>query len=105
MTTEFKRFPKPDSSKAGDKRERSKAKLALWQKVRKAVLLRDGRRCRVCHSRQDVEVHHLRFRSRGGGHLTANCAVLCQECHYAVHAYRLAIHGDADGVLTIERTA
>ncbi len=98
-------FPKPDSSKAGDKRERSKAKLAQLRQTIAAVLARDGKRCRVCHSRQNVEVHHIRFRSLGGRHITSNCAVLCQECHYAVHSYRLAIHGDADAVLTIERTA
>ncbi len=98
-------FPKPDSSKAGDKRERSKAKLALWQKVRKHVMERDGRRCRVCHSRQDVEVHHIRFRSRGGAHSTSNTACVCNGCHYQIHSYRLAIHGDANRVLTIERTA
>ncbi len=98
-------FPKPDTSKAGDKHQRSKAKLALWQKVRKAVLLRDGRRCRVCHSRQDVEVHHIRFRSVGGAHSTRNTCVLCGPCHYQIHAYRLAIHGDANGPLRIERTA
>ncbi len=98
-------FPKPDSSKAGDKRTRSKAKLALWQRVRKAVLLRDGRRCRVCGSRDQVEVHHIRFRSVGGAHSTANCACLCQSDHSAIHSYRLTLHGNADETLRIERTA
>ena len=97
-------FPKPES-KAADKRTRSKAKLKLWQDVRKAVMLRDGRRCRVCGSRDQVEVHHIRFRSTGGPHSTANCAVLCQSDHYAVHSYRLALEGDANGKLKITRTA
>lgn len=95
-------FPKP-SSRAEDKRERSKAKLREWQRVRQCVLVRDGRRCRVCHSRDQVEVHHVRFRSLGGTHTTENCAVLCASCHHAIHSYRLTLTGNANGKLTITR--
>ncbi len=93
--------PKPETSQAGDKRERAKNKLKLWQKVRKQVLERDKGRCRVCHSRKDVEVHHIRFRSRGGDHCRKNLACLCQSELYEIHQYRLAIEGDANLTLKV----
>jgi 5-methylcytosine-specific restriction endonuclease McrA len=48
-------------------------------------------------------VHHVRFRSRGGVDSTANCACLCRMCHAEIHAYRLAVSGDANGKLKFER--
>lgn len=95
-------FPKPESK--ARERKQSRAELeAAWQKVRRAVLARDGRRCVVCRRRDQIEAHHIRFRSLGGGHTTANTACLCAICHADVHAYRLTITGDADKKLTIER--
>ena len=92
-------FPKPQPSR--DKREQAKQRLREWQQIRKAVLERDGRRCRVCNSRNGVEVHHIRFRSLGGGHSTANCAVLCQVHHADIHGYRLALEGNANCKLKV----
>lgn len=96
--------PKPES-KAQDKRERSRQKLKLLQKVRAAVKVRDKGRCRVCSRREGVEVHHVKFRSLGGEHSTANCALLCPECHADIHAYRVVVTGDANKQLRIERIA
>ena len=98
------RFPKPDS-KASVKREKARKKERDWQRVRQCVLVRDGYRCRVCKTREGVDVHHLRFRSVGGEDNTSNCAALCRICHGEVHAYRLVISGDANKVLKIERSA
>lgn len=94
-------FPKPRVT--ADKRAKRRAKEAQWQAVRKAVLARDGRRCRVCGSRDAIEAHHIRFRSVGGEDATRNTACLCATCHAEVHGYRLAIQGDADGTLRIVR--
>ncbi len=96
--------PKPES-KAKSRRVGRRDRMTLWQRVRRAVIFRDKGRCRACHRREGAEVHHVRFRSVGGEHSTANCALLCGECHADVHAYRLAIIGDANGKLRIERTA
>lgn len=95
-------FPKPPS-RAGERRARRAAKDEEWTRVRRLVLARDGRRCRVCHSRRDVEAHHIRFRSRGGEHTTANVACVCAICHADIHAYRLTLSGNADGIIRLER--
>lgn len=55
--------------------------------VRRAVLARDGHRCAApgCRSRRFLEIHHVRPRSRGGGHDPANLVTLCSACHRLVH--------------------
>lgn len=94
-------FPKPES-RARDRGKARKAREAAWQAVRRIVLARDGRRCRVCGSRDQVEAHHIRFRSLGGEHTTANTACLCAAHHADVHGYRLTLSGDADKAIKIE---
>lgn len=95
-------FPKPPSVPRS-KRDKSREKEQQWQRVRQCVLVRDGRRCRVCKTKEGVDVHHIRFRSAGGEDSTANCAALCRVCHRETHAYRLSISGDANGKLKVER--
>jgi hypothetical protein len=41
------------------------------------VLERDGWRCQVCGSMQNLQVHHLRFRSHSGGDEEQNLITLC----------------------------
>jgi 5-methylcytosine-specific restriction endonuclease McrA len=96
--------PKPKSQPA-DKREKKRAKELAWRRVRAWVLVRDLRKCRVCKTAEGVDVHHIKFRSVGGDSTPENLAVLCRCCHSDVHAYRLAISGDANKKLKIERTA
>jgi len=64
---------------------------------------RDQDRCRVCGSPQGVEVHHVAFRSQGGTHDTSNLVCLCRGCHAQVHARRIWINGDADGLLLVSQ--
>jgi hypothetical protein len=57
--------------------------IAAGQRVKWAeIYARDGYQCTspVC-SRGDVTLHHLRMRSRGGGHERSNTASLCSCCH------------------------
>jgi 5-methylcytosine-specific restriction endonuclease McrA len=51
-----------------------------WQ-----VLQRDGWRCQVCGSLQNLQVHHLKFRSQSGADSEENLATLCAECHAQLH--------------------
>jgi hypothetical protein len=55
---------------------------ALSPKVRRAVLLRDGK-CRVpgCDRRHGLEAHHLRPRTWGGADELANLAAVCPTHH------------------------
>lgn len=86
-----------------NRREKDKAWLAL----RKLVLRRDHYGCQACKSRgtdyNPVDVHHLKFRSAGGGDVLENLLALCRRCHALVHAYRLVINGsDANEPLEFE---
>jgi hypothetical protein len=52
----------------------------LSPKIARAVLLRDGGRCR-CRDRKGDHVHHLRPRSRGGTDDPSNLATVASTCH------------------------
>ena len=51
-----------------------------WQ-----VLQRDAWRCQVCGRMQNLEVHHIEFRSQGGSDADENLITLCSACHAAKH--------------------
>jgi 5-methylcytosine-specific restriction endonuclease McrA len=86
-------IPKPQS-RAAQKKASDRTKEREWQKVRQAVLVRDHYRCRSCGTPEKVDVHHIRFRSRGGEGSMENCASLCRVCHAEIHAYRLYAEGE-----------
>ncbi len=69
----------------------------VW--LRRAVLARDGRRCRSCRSVLDLMVHHVRFRSRGGPSRAENLVTLCCRCHALVHEGLVRIEGMDAGLL------
>ena len=70
--------------------------------VRRAVLLRDGRRCVVpgCCNRLWLDVHHLRPRARGGSHAVDNLVTLCAAHHRLLHDGHLGL-GFEDGRLVV----
>lgn len=55
-----------------------------WQRVRRAVLERDGWRCCQCGKAGRLEVDHKRPMHQGGAALDLNnLQTLCRECHFA----------------------
>lgn len=97
-------------SRAADKKQQDRDAEKAWLQLRKVVLARDRYRCRCCGTPDKVDVHHLRFRSRGGEDSSQNCAALCRVCHAEIHAYRLYVEGgtrhsepDANGRLRFVR--
>lgn len=60
--------------------------------VRNVVLSRAGGRCERCGMISDhLELHHRKYRSRGGRHIMSNLTALCgwgnhTGCHGAVHS-------------------
>ena len=69
------------------------------------IFERDGWRCRVpgCSSRRNLQVHHVVFRSQGGGEGDDNLAVLCAAHHLrGIHQDRLRCHALPDGLLAWE---
>jgi hypothetical protein len=57
----------------------------MADKVYGEVRSRDGGRCRVCGSTNLVQVHHIQFRSKGGGNEPENLIALCGDCHDGAH--------------------
>lgn len=52
------------------------------------VLNRDGYKCQCCKGKRKdskLEVHHIVFRSQGGGDVSDNLITLCHTCHKALH--------------------
>jgi hypothetical protein len=77
---------------------------AAWQR-RYRIFERDGWRCRVpgCSSRANLQVHHVVFRSHGGGEDDGNLATLCATHHLrGIHQGRLRCHALPDGLLAWE---
>lgn len=52
--------------------------------VRQYVLERDSYRCVLCGKPEDLEVHHIVWRFRGGSDSPRNLVTLCKECHRKV---------------------
>jgi 5-methylcytosine-specific restriction endonuclease McrA len=51
-------------------------------------LERDGWRCPLCGSSSDLQIHHLRSRSKLGDDELSNLIMLCVDCHGRQHEYR-----------------
>ena len=49
------------------------------------VLGRDRWKCRSCGFRQNLSVHHIVFRSKGGPDEDWNLCTLCDGCHDGIH--------------------
>jgi 5-methylcytosine-specific restriction endonuclease McrA len=49
------------------------------------VLERDGWRCQHCGSMEDLQVHHIQWRSRQGNDTEENLMTLCWSCHSSHH--------------------
>ena len=63
----------------------SSLERALPESLREQIFTRDSWRCQLCGSMQNLQIHHQRFRSHGGGDAEDNLIVLCAACHSRVH--------------------
>ena len=94
---------KASPRRAAKRRRQQTAYRLLCAKVDE----RDGLTCRVCRryvGPAQAHHHHIVFRSRGGADSTSNLVRVCVDCHADIHARRVSVSGDADGVLQIART-
>lgn len=94
-------FWKPES-RAAEKKAKGRKDDAAWRDLVFYVRARDGYRCRHCRDTFQVDPHHIKFRSAGGGDTKENVALLCRCCHDLVHGYRLAVSGNAENELRFE---
>ena len=56
-----------------------------YREMRCRVLKRDGWHCQICGRMQNLEVHHIRHRSRSGPDTEGNLITLCSDCHQHGH--------------------
>ncbi len=56
-----------------------------WAAKRQQILDRDGHRCRVCNSTEQLNVHHRTYERRGDEDLD-DLTTLCQPCHEYFHS-------------------
>ena len=68
------------------KRPRLRLDPESYDQLRKQVLRRDGWRCQVCGSRQNLHVHHQQLRSQQGDDDDSNLITLCAACHETMHS-------------------
>ncbi len=73
------------NKKVAYKSRRIRLDSTSYGKLHRQVLERDGWRCQVCGSMQNLQVHHLKFRSQSGGDEEQNLITLCAECHEWMH--------------------
>lgn len=53
---------------------------------RDRVRKRDDGRCRWCGTDQNVQIHHVRYRSQGGPDTPKNLISICADCHELAHS-------------------
>ncbi len=52
-----------------------------WPELRKQAIYRDGGRCRLCNSSDNLEVHHRRYPKVWGEETVDDLTTLCSDCH------------------------
>jgi 5-methylcytosine-specific restriction endonuclease McrA len=67
------------------RRPRLKLDRAAYAELHRQVLIRDAWRCQRCGRAENLEVHHIRSRSKLGDDTCENLITLCADCHRAAH--------------------
>ncbi len=63
--------------------------------LHRQILLRDGWRCQICGTMQNLQVHHLKLRAQMGSDEEENLITLCAACHEGIHQRTAAnLEGD-----------
>jgi len=80
-----------------------RAQQAIPPALRRAVLLRDQRRCQVpgCKNTTWRDLHHLELRSEGGAHSLDNIICICGSHHRAAHRGVILLDRSEDGALRV----
>jgi hypothetical protein len=78
--------------------------MTVTPRRRDQVLARDGYGCTVpgCRRNVGLDLHHIEYQSRGGGHELWNMISICDLNHKAVHFGKLVIRGTAPDHVTFE---
>jgi hypothetical protein len=81
--------------------EPARVTSTITPRLRRQVLARDHHRCTVpgCRAARNLDVHHIQFRSDGGGNELSNLLTVCSGHHALLHAGQLIIRGEAPHAL------
>ncbi len=81
-----------------------RATTTVTARKREQVLARDGYCCTVpgCRRNVGLDLHHVEYRSHGGGHELSNLTTTCDLHHRAVHLGKLVVRGTAPDGLAFE---
>jgi RNA-directed DNA polymerase len=60
---------------------------ADWRNIRDEALARDGYHCAQCGSQENLDVHHIIPKHKGGTDTLDNLITLCEKCHVAQGGY------------------
>lgn len=60
----------------------------LWAEKRSMILKRDQYQCRLCGSKHNLQVHHIKYSSgkKAWEYPNIDLITLCEDCHQKVHA-------------------
>jgi RNA-directed DNA polymerase len=58
-----------------------RTELSDWRNIRDEALERDGYQCVDCGSRDNLDVHHIQAKRKGGTDTLDNLITLCEQCH------------------------
>lgn len=84
--TELRFRPKKGSKNSINKTRADGPNREIPQATRKAVFKRDANRCQWCGGNRWLQLHHIIYRSQGGGHEAHNLITLCNEHHAMAHS-------------------
>ena len=59
-----------------------------WKKLRQLKLEQSGRQCKICESKENIDVHHLQYHNIYDVCL-GDLQVLCRFCHKLCHSFKL----------------
>ena len=62
----------------------------IYQIHSRRVLDEQGWKCSRCGRSYGLQIHHRKFRSRGGTHRPENLEPVCWDCHRRIHAGKIA---------------
>jgi hypothetical protein len=84
-----------------DADEPARMTSTVTPRVRRQVLARDHHACTIpgCRSARNLDVHHIQFRSDGGGNELSNLLTMCSGHHALLHAGQLIVRGEAPHAL------
>jgi 5-methylcytosine-specific restriction endonuclease McrA len=62
-----------------------------WYKLRKAAFKRDGYKCTICGSANNLRGHHIRYRRNVRDCTVDDIQTMCNDCHEEYHHNKRAL--------------